>query len=567
MKKKVGIVAFVILLILIIAGGAIGLKLKEKYSYSKEEVDLAHYYNVPEQNRAILYENALLEDRALVQEGVCYLELGTVRKYLNEIFYLDEAEGSLLYTDALETIQADIDQRKYTRGGAENTVSYVVWFRKGDKTYLALDFVKLFTNFSYQVYDYHMQLVTDWPQETVATVEKDTQVRLKGGIKSPIMTQVRAGDTLVVLERMETWCKVKTEDAIIGYVENKMIGEDTLRTPVAVQDYVAPEYPSLGLDKKVSLGWHSIGGVGGNTTIDSMVAGTKGLNVIAPTWFSLTDNEGNFRSFGDTAYVARAHQLGLQVWGVLDDFNYELETGNPISCLTMLSSTKARQKLEQGIVDISVELGLDGINLDFEQLNEECGVHFAQFLRELSVLCHEKGLILSVDNYVPYHFNEYRRLDIQGQVVDYVIIMGYDEHWHGSSDPGSVASIDYVTRGIEKTLEKVPAEKVINGLPLYTIVWKIDGAQVSDEFLTVANTQSFLSKFSIKPTWDETTCQNYLEWTQGSATYKVWLEDLESLKMKINVMIANKIGGLAVWRLGYGTPAVWELFYAFTGMK
>ena len=287
------------------------------------------------------------------------------------------------------------------------------------------------------------------------------------------------------------------------------------------------------------------------------------MNVIAPTWFSLNDNEGNFRNFGSADYVQRAHARGLQVWGVLDDFNYNNETGGGIDDLTILSSTTKRQKLTQGIVDAAVSLGLDGINLDFEKVSSDAGIHYVQFLRELSVLCRKQGLVFSVDNYVPFQFNDYYRLDIQGEVADYVIILGYDEHWHGSGNPGSVASIDYVSNGLDKTLEEVPAEKVVNALPFYTILWKTDGGTVTDSYLTLNNTAEFMARISATAAWDEATCQNYAEWTEGTATYQIWLEDAESISVKLNVMRTKGIGGVAVWRLGYGTPEVWALLNAY----
>ncbi len=564
MKKKIIPVLFVLVLIILIGAVAVGLWLKEKYSYSNEVLDLQEYFQVKKGERAILLGNDRLEEKALVENDVCYLTLSQVRRDLNEIFYVDEEEGLLLYTDAETTMEARMGETGYYTDGVKTDTPYVIYMQKGGKSYLALDFVKLFTNFEYRVYDYWMQLTTSWDEKNMIVASGETKLRQKGGIKSPILADVSEGDELEILERMTDWCKVKTADSLIGYVENKMLGEEFRRTPVPVTDYVEPEYTNISLDKKVSLGWHSVGGIGGNASLDNMVAGTKGLNVIAPTWFSLIDSEGGMRSFGETSYVDRAHQLGLQVWGVLDDFNYELETGTPISCYSVLSSTSNRRKLEQTVIDEALRLGLDGINLDFEQLSEECGVHYAQFLRELSVLCRKNRLILSADNKVPYHYNEYQCLDVQSVVADYVIIMGYDEHWHKSGNPGSVASIDYVTGGLEKTLEKVPANKVINGLPLYTLVWKIDGATVTDEILSIANTPAFLQRINKKPDWDNAACQNYLEWTSGNATYKVWLEDAESIRMKLNVMIANKIGGAAVWRLGYGTPAIWELINAFT---
>ena len=170
---------------------------------------------------------------------------------------------------------------------------------------------------------------------------------------------------------------------------------------------------------------------------------------------------------------------------------------------------------------------------------------------------------MSVDNYVPFHFNNFYRLDIQGLVADYVIIMGYDEHWHGSGDPGSVASIEYVSNGLDSTLEQVPAEKVVNALPFYTILWKTEGTSVTDQYITLNNVKDYLDRMNIVPEWDETTCQNYAEWESGSAKYQIWVEDAESISVKLSVMSVKNLGGVAVWRLGYGTREAWELVEAY----
>ena len=564
MKKKVLPVIVAILLILVIGGCALGKVLLDKYSYSKEEADWNEFYQVSENDRsAIILQNEMVEEQALIKDGVCYFDLATVHKYLNEVFYADMTENLLLYATPTEVIRTTFGETAYTTTEGTQEAGYVISFADGYNVYVAADYVKLFTNYSYECYDRHVQVNTEWGTRQVAQLKKDTAVRLRGGVKSPILTQAVKGDTLEILEQMETWSKVKTADAVIGYVENKRLGEITEETETPVTDYQAPEYTSLTADSKICLGWHSIGGVAGNDTLYSMVSGTKGMNVIAPTWFSMTDENGAFRSFATAGYVTTAHQMGLQVWGVLDNFNYANENGISISTLNMLSSTTARQNLVKNVTDTAVGLGLDGINVDFEQLSSDCGPHYVEFLRELSIECRNKGLVLSIDNYVPFNFNDYYRLDIQGEVADYVIIMGYDEHWHGSKDPGSVASISYVSDGLDRTLQEVPANKVVNALPFYTILWKTEGTDVTDEYITMRNEADFMSKAGVSAEWDEVTCQNYAEWTSGSVNYQIWLEDAESIAVKLNMMTTKNIGGVAVWRLGYGTQAAWELINAY----
>ncbi len=563
MKKKIIPVIVALVLILIIGVVGFGGKLLEKYSYGKELADMDAYYGVSEGQLAILLQDDWLSEKAVLIDGTVYFDLDTVHSYLNEGFYVDINEQKLLYTTANDTVEAMFGAGEYSDREGSHSVEYVVCQMEGDTLYLAAEYVKLYTNYAYSLYDRHVQVYTQWGEKQTKEIAKDTQVRQLGGIKSPILREMEKGEVVEVLEEMEDWSKVKTSDAIIGYVENKRMTNRATETEVPVTDYVAEEYTSISMPGKVSLGFHAIGGEGGNATLADMLAEGKGINVIAPTWFSLTDNDGNFRSFASAQYVEQAHGSGMQVWGVWDNFNYKNETGTDVSSYEVLSSTAKRRQLAQSIVDTSKEFQLDGVNIDFEGLTEDCGIHYIQFLKELSVLCRSSGLILSVDNYVPFNFNNYYRLDIQGLVTDYVIIMGYDEHWHGSGDPGSVASINYVSNGLDKTLAQVPGEKVVNALPFYTILWKTEGAEVTDQYITLNNVDDYLARVSITPEWDEVTCQNYAEWQSGAATYQIWVEDAESIGVKLSVMATKNLGGVAVWRLGYGTPEAWELIASY----
>lgn len=568
--KKVIPMIIAVLLIVVVGAIAFGGKILDKYSYSKELADLDEYYGVTDAsvgaedgNLAIVLQDEMIAEQAVVKEGTVYFDLDTVQKYFNEIFYADMYEQKLLFTSAEDTFTALFGEKSYSDSEGVHGTEYTICYYTGDILYIAAEYVKQFANFSYERFDRHLQVYTEWGVKQTYEVAKDTQLRVKGGIKSPILRELEKGETVELLEQMETWSKVKTSDSVIGYVENKRLNNMSTEVETPVTSYVPAEYTTIGLDGKVSLGWHAIYGVGGNDTLDAMVAEGKGMNVIAPTWFSLTDEEGSFRSFASQQYVNKAHNYGLKVWGVWDDFN----AGAEIDSYQLFAFTEKRQKLVQNMTEAAVEYGLDGINIDFEKMSGESRTHFNQFLRELSVQCRKNGLTLSIDNYVPLNSANYSRLDIQGQVADYVIVMGYDEHWGGCGEAGSVASIDYVSGGIDRTLEQVPAEKVVNALPFYTRVWKTEGTQVTDDAIPLCNIADYLKRIGKEDVavWDETTCQNYLEWQSGDATYQIWLEDLESLRVKMNVMNARNIGGVAVWRLGYGTPAAWELVAAYAG--
>lgn len=570
MKKAIPVIIAILLIIVIGAVTLVGM-LVEKYSYSKERVDLAEYYGLTAEQEgsrvAVYLQDERLEELAPLKEGKCYFPMDMVRQYFNDTFYADREEGLLLYALPLEVVRVRLGSTVEERESGSEDMGYVIAYEEDGQVYIAADYIQRYSNMTLQYAQHHVQIYTEWGLATEAVVEKDTAARVKGGIKSEILWDVPAGSRVKVLEQMETWSKVRTEDGYIGYVENKLLTNMAEVQEIPVTDYVEPEYSSLRLPGKVSMGWHSIGGVGGNDTLESMVAGTKGMNVIAPTWFSLSDNEGNFQSFASNSYVERAHGMGLQVWGVLDDFNYNNVNQAGINDYQILSSTTIRGRLIDNIVQEALNLNLDGINIDFEKVTKECSDHYAQFIRELSIACRKGGLILSFDNYVPYNFNDYYRRDVQGKVADYVIIMGYDEHWHGSGDPGSVASIGYVSGGIDRTLEQVPREKVVNALPFYTILWTIDGATVTDEYLLLSNTKDYLQRIGVETVWDEETSQLYAEWQSGTKTHKLWAETEESIQVKLNVMQNKDIAGVAVWQISYGTPEAWELINTYVNTR
>ena len=558
MKKKIIPIVIAIVLIIIIGGVTFGSRILEKYSYSKERADLNAYYGITgSQEAAIVLQDEIVEEKARISDGICYLDMATIHKYLNDRFYVDGGEGLLLYTLPEDIVRNSIGSSvKETAQGSEE-LGYTAAIWEGDTLYVALDYIKQYTNFSYQLFTdpYRIQLTTEWPSYEVASISKNTQVRVKGGVKSEILTDVQKGDQVSVLEQMETWSKVKTADSVIGYVENKRLTGIRSEQPIPVTDYQEPEYTSLTRDHKINLGWHVVASAGGNDTFNSVTANAGNLNVISPTWFKLCDNEGGYTSFASADYVQKAHDRGLEVWALIENIEYK----DSISMYEILSSTTTRQKLIDSLMNDLITYGIDGINVDFEQLSMDCGEHFVEFIRELSVACRKNGKVLSVDNYVPRDFNDYYDRKEQGIVADYVIVLGYDEHYAGSKEAGSVASIDYVEDGIAQTVKEVPAEKVINAIPFYTRIWETTGDGISSQAVDMVTAEQFISNHGITAEWDETTCQNYGEYTSGDSRYQVWLEDADSIKVKLNVMENYGIGGVAEWRLGFEKPEIWDV--------
>ena len=562
MKKKIMPVLIAIVLIIIIGGVSFGAKIVEKYSYSKERADLNDYYGMSgETDVAIVLQDEIIEERARLFDGVYYLDLNTVHKYFNDRFYEDKGEGLLLYTVSDDIIRTVIGTDEMTDKDGTRGLGYIPARYEGEMLYLAIDYVKLYTNFSYEGFAEpdRLQIYTQWDERQVAEIKKNTAVRILGGVKSEILEDVKAGDKVTVLEQMETWSKVKTGDSVIGYVENKRLTNIRTELPIPVTDYKEPEYTSLTRDYKINLGWHVVAGEAGNDTLSAVTANTKGLNVISPTWFKLSDNEGNFTSFASSSYVEQAHNMGMEVWGLVENIEYK----DSLDMYAILSSTTIRTKLIEGLVNAALSCGMDGINVDFEQISADCGEHFIQFIRELSIPCRQNGLVLSIDNYVPMGGTNHYDREEQGIVADYVIIMGYDEHYAGSKEAGSVASIDFVEKGISQTVAEVPASKVINAIPFYTRIWETSDEGVSSQAVGMEMADEYVRAHNIPVEWNDETCQNYGEYTQDGVLYQVWLEDDSSIEVKLSIMDKYQLAGVASWRLGFEKPEIWDVIEAY----
>ena len=561
MKKFIPAIVAIALIILVLAG-SFGMKLLKRYSYSDEKQDLKEYYNLSvgeESSIAIVLQNEKIDVQARLMEGRVYMEIEAVQDLLNERFYYDRNEGLLIYTTPTQMMKSIVGTSVYSVDGEAIEKDYTIAVSDGDALYIALDYVKEYTNFSYELFTEpnRIQLRTQWGSRDSATIKKNTNVRIKGGVKSPILRAVEAGEVVTILEEMETWTKVKTTDAMIGYVENKFLKDRVTEDEIAVTDYDVPEYTSIHRDYKINLGWHAVYAESGNDTFESVVNNTGTMNVISPTWFFLDGNEGDIKAIPSHNYVDKAHSRNMEVWALLENISLDC------SAHEVLTYTSKREKLINTLMDYILEYDIDGINVDFESLSGETGEHFTQFLRELSIACRLNEIVLSVDNYVPRESNTFYNRKEQGVVADYVVIMGYDEHWGSGGVAGSVASIGYVREGIEKTLEDVPAEKVINAVPFYTRVWKTTNGEVTSEALGMEKAEEFITKYNVPTVWDEETCQNYGEIKMGSTLYQVWLEDAQSIETKLTVMKNYGLGGVAAWQLGLEDKAIWDVMDAF----
>ena len=583
-RRQKSLVLKALVFLVIIVGFIGGAFLLKKYSPTKERADLNEYYGIEKENQlAVIIGNEVIGAKGLLLNGKAYVDYSVVRDYLNDRFYVDYHENILLYTLSDGTITAQVGSSEYVYQRTTQDVGYPLLKMEGNAAYIALDFVQKYTNMEFRIYEQtdiepsRVMIHSGDGETTLATVRRDTQVRLRGGVKSPILTDVSKKATVTVIEDVGGWKKVCTEDGYIGYIKSSCLKNE--HKEMISRPFEEQKYPSVKKDYTINLAWHVVTNWTANDSVLSMIADTKGLTTISPTWFTVADTKGNINSLASARYVNYAHQAGIEGWALVRDFDGGISSYE--ESYELLSRTSSRERLINQLIAQALNTGIDGINVDFEKISAECGEHYMQFIRELAVKCRQNEIIISVDNYVPKGYNKHYNLKEQGVVADYVIIMGYDEHYNGSYESGPVASLEYAKTGIEDTLKVVPKEKVISGVPFYTRLWKEvpksaeelekqAGTEAGEHEMKVtslaygmAEAEQAIRAAGAKITVDEATGQNYAEWKKGDATYKIWLEDHEALEKKLQLLKQYELAGNAAWRLGFEKSGTWDLILRY----
>lgn len=552
-KKKAAPVLVVLILIVLVGAAGVVSFLINRYKPGTEYMAGNEYFNLTDENSVALIQNGeLLEEQAVLIGGEPYAAYTYVESQLNSCFYWDEETKGILLTTSggVQTLLPGDAAVAKTPGGQP-----AVQQESDGTVYISLDVVKEYTDLDYAYYSDPNRVVirNEWDGVEQATVQSDTaQVRQKGGIKSLILADVQKGDTLLYLENLDNWCKVMTADGYTGYIQTEDISE-----PEAIEARTAKKdsYERITRDHKINLVWHQSTSTESNDAMAEMTAEMTGVNVISPTWFSVTDETGTISSLASADYVKLAHDAGREVWGLIDNFNEAFDE------TTDLAYASVRSRIIGQLLAEAASCGMDGINVDFENLKEAGIPHYLQFLRELTSAAHAQNLVVSVDTPVPQAYTMYYQRGEQARFVDYMIVMAYDEHFAGSEEAGSVSSLPFVQQAVEEMTRVMPADQVICGIPFYTRVWteKFGQSAITSEVLGMDGAKNYAKENQMTETWDASLGQNVATVETSDARYTIWMEDEQSMEEKLKVIQSADLAGVAEWKLGFECADVWSL--------
>ena len=533
-----------------------------RYAPSNEKLDLNTFYKVKGEQAVLFINDKQVEQKeyapALVRDGEYYIRVKTLKERIDRGYVYDATENILRYATEDAVINVNLGDDFYTEGRNSENLKHKILVSDGDAVYVSLEFIKKYSDIKTIAAKKPYRLVVykaGFKRET-AKLSKDTAIRRFGGPKSKVLKEASKDEAVDVVESYGSWTKILTKDGVIGCVKTSTL-EDNKKVKVKA---VLPKrtYHHIKLNEKVNLLWHQVTNRTANAGIANVLAKAKGINVISPTWFTLSDNKGGITDIASLDYVRTCHDRGLQVWGLVSNLSHA-----DVDTATVLNVTSSRDNLVNNLIGKAIAYNLDGINVDLESIPTKAEDGYTQFIRELSIKCEKNDLVLSVDNYSPTASSAHYNRDIQADYADYCIVMAYDEHYAGSQEAGSNASISFVTNAVKNTLKEVPADQVILGMPFYSRLWKTSKAGLKTETVSMINNQKVLEDHKAEATWNETVGQNYAEFTEKDVLWQFWLEDTKSLALKLGVMRDQNLAGGAFWKEGQESQSVWDVIETY----
>lgn len=549
-KKRIVIVAAFVILIVVMAA----MFMIVRYTPTKEKMNGYVFFNLDKSTdkTMVIIDGKQYSDTGVVTDGIHYLPQEFVADNINAGFYYDKESQAVLYSDSSYMYTYMSGKNVYTddTGKTYNT-DYPVVIDINGECFIAWEYIAEHTDceYAYGSEPERINISIERENKQCVTVKKKSAVRYRGGIKSPVLEYVQKGDRLVYEDDLDDWIKVTTATGYTGYIK-KTEASDTFEYIREEKNYETHNYNMK--DDKVTLAWFQVSGVAGNSGIDNNIATASGVNVLAPTWYSVTDSSGSMSCYASAGLVNKMHQRGTDVWALVSDFDTNVDFA------ALYSSKKARTNMVNTLINDAEKYGFDGINLDFENIKSAYAKDYLQFVRELSIACERKGLVLSTDNYKPEAYNRCYNLKEQSRFVDYVIVMAYDEHYAGT-DAGSVASLPFVKEAVEATVQLVGKKHVIAGIPFYTRIWTTTDGNTTSRAVGMQAAVDQLNSDGQVALWNDDCGQYVASYTVGNSTRQIWFEEEKSIEAKMQVIQENNVAGVAGWKLGLEKSSVWSV--------
>ncbi len=525
---------FIVLVFLVLLGGVFYLS----PNYIREDYDGKTKVLINNNNVTLKMKNDVYID----ENNNVFLSLADVRNYFDKYIEYDKENGSIVTTSEINIAKMSTKDNKITINGQEEELNSSA-IEKNETIYLP------FSEISEKVYDVDLEYIKDTNtiiidsldrKQEVANTTKETKLKYKPQTLSGTLEKLDANEQVVYIEETNNWAEVRSKDGTIGYIKKEDLGN----VEVARE---AKEYIDK-VEGKVNLVWdyYSEYAKAPDRTGETM----DGVNVVSPSFFSL-ERGSNGEIYdnaedGGTEYIEWAHNNNYQVWAMFSNNSLKDTTSQ------ILNDYEKRETMIENLMDLVEEYNLDGVNVDFENMNESDKDVYSRFLIELAPRLKKIGKTLSVDVTAPDGSETWSLCfdrNTIANVADYIVFMAYDQYGTSSNKAGTTAGYNWVEANVKKFLgqEDVDPEKIILGIPLYMRLWEEEeDGTAKPEVVNMKDMFDVLPENQVA-TWDEELKQYYVEYEEDGKKYKMWVENEKSVGEKINLANQYNLAGIAFW--------------------
>lgn len=498
--------------------------------------------------------NFLTEDKDIdkedfsIEDGMIYLSLDYIKEYLDKDIEYDKSSGEVRINNdhANKVLKLNEYEAKFNSGTIDLRAPVI---EKDGKIMLPIEAF---------IYDYDVRLrydkdirllLLDYRDKDydLGKTTSETLLREAASNRSPIIKKLPQGEELYVYGEKSKYYKVRMPEGYAGYVLKKDLDDNFEK----VSFNSTSKNTSDGL---INLTWDYTYAEHSEDKINQ-IKDIKGLDVIVPTWFSIRNGNGDMIDRGNQNYIKKYNDLGIDVWAYLDN------SFDPEITHQALSNEKTRKKIINKTLELCKKYGMKGINIDFEHTKIDDRDYITDFVREFRQAAGEEFIItVDVTPQISADVTKepYDRKAL-AEIADYIVVMAYDQHWGSSDKAGSVAQYKWVEGSVNVLFRNIPNKKMILGVPLYTRIWKEDGGKVTSKTISMDEVARIIASKGLKPVWDKESQQNYIEYQENGADYKIWIEDANSLEKKVSLVNKYNLAGVGSWRLGFETSNIWDV--------
>ena len=495
-----------------------------------------------------------LKKEILIQEDIIYISKQDIANFFDKYIYLDEKNNQVITTYDKKIATIGFETNTININGSNKEI-YAHAIKKDDTIYLPISEML-------DVYGIEIENISNSKVVTIDSIDREQKkaiVTKNSAIKSSkkfiakTIDRVKKGDYVIVISNDDDgWSKIRTANGKVGYIKTKKLANE-----VVVRENMEDENQING---KVNLVWDYYSEY--VSAPDRSGSQIEGVNVVSPSFFYLDKNgkvQENVGKAGEN-YINWAHSNGYKVWPMISN------AGDGMLTVTsnIMNDYKKRQKLIEEIVDMCVKYKVDGINVDFENMKKEDIDLYSRFIIELTPRIKEIGQVISVDVTAPDGADTWSLCfdrNVIGDVADYIIFMAYDQYGVSSTKAGTTAGYDWVELSLKKFLEteEIESNKIILAVPFYTRMWTENSSGKATSKVVNMKSVNEVLPSDVEKKWNDDLKQNYVEYTEGNSTKKMWIEDLESIKAKISLITKYDLAGVAAWEKDREDPNVWKL--------